>query len=200
MAVKQEFLRKLEKQSNCMNRLKQKYQQDIVNTLVKEFSLANSLSAGKIEKIVVSTRVSDEQHRAEALKNVEEQLKVITGLKPKVTVARKSEAGFKIRKGEALGLMVTLRGDYMWEFLDKLVSIVLARMKDFQGVSRTAFDQSGNYNLGLPEQIIFPEIEYDNIDKVRGLQITIVTSVNDKEQSFRLLELLGMPFEKSTAN
>lgn len=199
MAVRPEFLRKPEKLSKLMNRLKQKYQQQVVDALVKEFSLSNALSAGKIEKIVVSTRVSDEQHKAEALKNVEEQLKVITGLKPKVTVARKSEAGFKIRKGEPLGLMVTLRGDYMWEFLDKLVSIVLARMKDFQGISRTAFDQSGNYNLGLPEQIIFPEIEYDNIDKVRGLQITIVTSVNNKEQSFRLLELLGMPFEKVEA-
>lgn len=183
-----------------MNRLKQKYQQDIAATLIKEFKLKNVMAAAKIEKIIVSTRVSDQEHRAEALKNVEEQLKVITGMKPKTTVARKSEAGFKIRKGEALGLMVTLRGDYMWEFMDKLVSIVLARMKDFQGISRTAFDQSGNYNLGLPEQIIFPEIVYDNIDKVRGLQITIVTTVNDKEQSFRLLELLGMPFAKVDSN
>lgn len=179
-----------------MNRLKQKYQQEVAPQLVKEFNLKNTLSAGKLLKIVVSTRVSEETHKDEALKNVEEQLKVITGLKPKTTVARKSEAGFKIRAGEPLGLMVTLRNDYMWEFLDKLVSIVLARMKDFQGISRKSFDQSGNYNLGLPEQIIFPEIVYDNIDKVRGLQITMVTSVNDKEQSFRLLELLGMPFEK----
>ncbi len=179
-----------------MNRLKQKYQQEVVAQLVKEFGLKNSLSAGKIKKLVVSTRVSEETHKDEALKNVAEQLKVITGRKPKVTTARKSEAGFKIRQGEPLGLMVTLRGEYMWEFFDKLVSIVLPRMKDFQGISRHAFDQSGNYNLGLPEQILFPEIVYDNIDKVRGLQITIVTSVNTKEHSFRLLELLGMPFEK----
>lgn len=179
-----------------MNRLKQKYHQQVVPALIKEYSLENPMSAGKLVKIVVSTRVSEEQHKAEALKNVEEQLKVITGLKPKVTVARKSEASFKIRKGEPLGLMVTLRNDYMWEFFDKLVSIVLPRMKDFQGISKKSFDQSGNYNLGIPEQIIFPEIVYDNIDKVRGLQITIVTSVNDKAQSFRLLELLGMPFEK----
>lgn len=180
-----------------MNRLKQKYQEEIAKKLMKEFKLTNPMSAAKLMKIVVSTRVSDEQHKTEALKSVEEQLKVITGRKPKTTTARKSEASFKIRQGEALGLMVTLRGEYMWEFIDKLVSIVLPRMKDFQGISRKSFDQSGNYNLGIPEQIIFPEIVYDNIDKVRGLQMTFVTSVSDHDHSFRLLELLGMPFEKS---
>lgn len=179
-----------------MNRLKQKYQQEVLPTLKKEFSKQNDFSIGKVTKIVVSTRVSDEQHKDAALKNVQEQFKVITGRQPKVTIARKSEAGFKIRKGEPLGLMVTLRGEYMWEFFDKLVSIVLPRTKDFQGIARTSFDQSGNYNLGIPEQILFPEIEYDNIDKVRGLQITFVTSTNDSKESMRLLELLGMPFEK----
>jgi len=183
-----------------MNRLQQKYQQDIVQSLKKEFSKENDFAVGKVLKVVISTRVNDEQHKDAALKNVQDQLKTITGRQPKTTIARKSEAGFKIRKGEPLGLMVTLRGEYMWEFMDKLVSIVLPRTKDFQGISRTAFDQSGNYNLGIQEQILFPEIEYDNIDKVRGLQVTIVTSTNDKKESFRLLELLGMPFAKENAN
>jgi len=183
-----------------MNRLQQKYQQDIVQSLKKEFSKENDFAVGKVLKVVISTRVNDEQHKDAALKNVQDQLKTITGRQPKTTIARKPEAGFKIRKGEPLGLMVTLRGEYMWEFMDKLVSIVLPRTKDFQGISRTAFDQSGNYNLGIQEQILFPEIEYDNIDKVRGLQVTIVTSTNDKKESFRLLELLGMPFAKENAN
>lgn len=183
-----------------MNRLQQKYQQEVLPALKKEFHKDNDFSVGKVLKVVVSTRVSDEQHKDAALKNVQEQFKTITGRKAKVTVARKSEAGFKIRKGEPLGLMVTLRGEYMWEFLDKLISIVLPRTKDFQGISRTAFDQSGNYNLGIQEQILFPEIVYDNIDKVRGLQVTIVSSTKDKQESFRLLELLGMPFAKQSSN
>ena len=181
-----------------MNRLLQKYRQDIVPALKKELGLKNDMSVPIMTKIVVSTRVSDQVHKDVALKNVEEQLKVITGRKPKITVARKSEANFKIRKGEALGLMVTLRGEYMWEFMDKLVSIVMPRMKDFQGVSRLSFDQSGNYNLGIQEQILFPEIVYDNIDKVRGLQITIVTTAREKDSSMMLLEKLGMPFTKES--
>ena len=180
-----------------MNRLKQKYQQEIVPALQKEFKHENAMAVSKIQKVVVSTRVSEEQGKDAAMKSVTDQIKVITGRQPKTTVARKSESSFKIRQGDPLGLMVTLRGEYMWEFLDKLVSIVLPRMKDFQGVSRKAFDQSGNYNLGVQEQIIFPEIEYDKIDKIRGLQITIVTSTKQKDESFRLLELLGMPFAKN---
>lgn len=180
-----------------MNRLNQKYQQEVVPSLQKEFSHANVMAVPKIQKIVVSTRVSEEQGKDAAMKNVTDQLQVITGMKPKTTVARKSESSFKIRQGEPLGLMVTLRGQYMWEFLDKLISIVTPRMKDFQGISRKAFDQSGNYNLGIPEQIIFPEIEYDKIDKIRGLQITIVTSTKSHDESFRLLELVGMPFAKN---
>lgn len=179
-----------------MNRLQQQYLDTVAKALREEFKHENIHSVAKLEKIVVSTRVSDQQGKDNALKSVEEQLKVITGLKPKVTVARKSEANFKIRKGEPLGYMVTLRGQYMWEFLDKLVSIVLPRMKDFQGVPKNS-DQNGNYNLGVKEQIIFPEIDFDKIDKVRGLQITIVSSTNDKAESLRLLELLGMPFEKA---
>lgn len=179
-----------------MNRLQQRYQQEIVPQLQKELGLTNKLAVPGVSKIIVSTRVSEEQHKDEAFKNVEEQLKVITGRKPKTTVARKSESNFKIRQGEPLGLMITLRGEYMWEFYDKLVTLVLPRVKDFQGVSRKSFDQSGNYNLGIREQIIFPEIDYDKIDKIRGLQITVVTTANSVEQSMRLLELLGMPFEK----
>ena len=180
-----------------MTRLQQYYQDSVVQTLKDEFAYGNIMSVPTVKKIVVSTRVHEEQHQDEALKNVDEQLQVITGLKPKVTVARKSESSFKIRQGEALGLMVTLRGQYMWEFLDKLIKIVLPRVKDFQGVPLKSFDQSGNYNLGVPEQIIFPEIVYDKIDKIRGLQITIVTNAKNKEKSMRLLQLLGMPFEKT---
>lgn len=183
--------------TSFMNRLQQTYNDTVAAKLQQEFRHDNVHSVAKIEKIVVSTRVSEDQNKDAALKSVEEQLKVITGLKPKITTARKSEAGFKIRQGEPLGMMVTLRNTYMWEFLDKLISIVLPRTKDFQGVPKTS-DQSGNYNLGIREQIIFPEIDYDKIDKVRGLQITIVTSTNDKQESIRLLELLGMPFVKDT--
>ncbi len=180
-----------------MNRLRQKYQEEIIPALQKEFKHKNAMAVGKISKLVISTRVSEEQGKDAAMKSVTEQLRVITGRQPKTTVARKSESSFKIRQGEPLGLMITLRGEYMWEFMDKLVSIVLPRMKDFQGVSRKAFDQSGNYNLGIPEQIIFPEIVYDQIDKIRGLQITIVTTTKDHDESFKLLELLGMPFAKA---
>lgn len=179
-----------------MTRLQQYYQDSVVKSLQKELGYGNVMAVPTVKKIVVSTRVHEEQHQDEALKNVEEQLKVITGMKPKVTVARKSESSFKIRQGEALGLMVTLRGQYMWEFLDKLVKIVLPRVKDFQGVPLKSFDQSGNYNLGVPEQIIFPEIVYDKIDKIRGMQITIVTNAGNKEKSIKLLKMLGMPFEK----
>lgn len=179
-----------------MTRLQQYYQDSVVKALQKELGLDNVMAVPTVKKIVVSTRVHEDQHQDEALKNVEEQLKVITGMKPKVTVARKSESSFKIRQGEPLGLMVTLRGQYMWEFLDKLIKIVLPRVKDFQGVPLKSFDQSGNYNLGVPEQIIFPEIVYDKIDKIRGLQITIVTSASNKENSMKLLKMLGMPFEK----
>jgi large subunit ribosomal protein L5 len=179
-----------------MNRLKQKYQQEVAPVLQKEFAHSNSFSVPKIQKIVVNMGITDAQGREAVVNNVVEQFKVITGMKPNITRARKAIAGFKSRVGDPLGVMVTLRGEYMWEFLDKLISLALPRVKDFQGVSRTAFDQNGNYNLGIEEQIVFPEINYDQIHSVRGLQVTVVTNTKKAEETFRLLELLGMPFAK----
>lgn len=179
-----------------MNRLQQKYQQEVAPALKKEFGIDNVFAVPKLEKIVVNMGITDQQNREKAIENVVEQFKVITGLKPNVTRARKSISGFKTRAGDPLGVMVTLRGQYMWEFLDKLISLAIPRIKDFQGVSRTAFDQNGNYNLGIEEQIVFPEINYDTIESVRGLQVTLVTTTTDQAQAFRLLEQLGMPFAK----
>lgn len=185
-----------------MNRLQQKYQQEVVPVLEKEFNRTNPMSVAKISKIVVNVGISEQTSQEKAVDNVAEQLKLITGQKPKVTTAKQSIAGFKIngralRQGDPVGLMVTMRGQYMWEFLDKLIGIVLPRFKDFQGVNKS-FDQKGNYNLGIPEQIVFPEIVYDKIDKVRGLQVTVVINSSSSSESVRLLELLGMPFKKET--
>lgn len=180
-----------------MNRLKQTYLEKLLPALKKELHAMNDLAAPRLTKIVVSVGISSkEDNKTKALESMAEQLKTITGQKPKQTLAKQSIAGFNIRQGEPVGLMVTLRGERMWEFFDKFVSIVLPRFKDFQGVSRKAFDSNGNYNLGIVEQIVFPEIEYDTIDRVRGLQITIVTSTQNSHEATRLLELLGMPFEK----
>ncbi len=179
-----------------MNRLQKKYQEEIVKKLQKEFKHDNVMAVTNIKKIVVNMGIHDEQHKDKAVENIKEQFKVITGQTPVVRPAKKAIAGFGIRQGEPVGLMVTLRGQYMWEFLDKLISIVLPRFKDFQGISRKAFDSAGNYSLGIDEQIVFPEIEYDTIDRIRSLQLTIVTTTNNTQESLRLLELLGMPFEK----
>lgn len=183
-----------------MNRLKEKYQQTIVPALQKEFVHKTTFSVPKVKKIVVNMGITDEQSRDAIIANVVEQFKVITGLKPNVTRARKAISAFHTRVGDPLGVMVTLRGEYMWEFLDKLISLALPRVKDFQGVSRTAFDARGNYNLGIEEQIVFPEINYDQIQGVRGLQVTIVTDTKDNTEALRLLELLGMPFAKEKKN
>jgi len=150
----------------------------------------------KVEKVVLNVGISEDQHQDKALSNMAEQLAAIAGQKAKVTVARKSISGFKLRAGDPIGVALTLRGERMYQFMDKLVSIVLPRVKDFQGIKRTAFDQHGNYNLGLEEQIVFPEIDYDKIDKVRGMQITVVTTAKNPQEAMRLLELLGFPFEK----
>ncbi len=182
-----------------MNRLQQKYNEEILPKLVKEFDLDTDFAAPHIKKVVVNMGVTDPadpRERERVIDNIVEQFKVISGQKPSITTARKSIAGFTLREGDPVGVMVTLRGEYMWEFLDKLITITLPRVKDFRGVSRTAFDQTGNYNLGMEEQIVFPEIDYDQIERIRGLQITIVNDTDNTEQSFRLLELLGMPFEK----
>ncbi|MCL4208226.1 50S ribosomal protein L5 [Patescibacteria group bacterium] len=183
-----------------MNRLKQRYQTEVVPQLTKELGIKNAFSVPKLEKVVLNMGVVDMPQNPRArmaiIENVVEQFQVITGQHPQITKAKKSIAGFKLREGEPLGVMVTLRGERMWEFVDKLISTALPRVRDFTGISRTAFDGHGNYNLGISEQIVFPEIVFDSIESVRGLQITFVTNTNSNEQSFALLKALGMPFAK----
>lgn len=168
----------------------------MVPALQKELGIKNLLAVPKITKIVVNVGITDDQGRDKALANMQEQLGAITGQHAKVAAARISIAGFKLRAGDPVGVTVTLRGSRMYAFLDKIISIVLPRVKDFQGVSTTAFDQKGNYSLGLKEQIVFPEIDYDKIDKVRGLQINICTTAGSAPVARKLLELCGMPFKK----
>lgn len=179
-------------------RLKDHYQKKVVPELVKEFKLKNALEAPAVTKVVLNVGITEDQHQNQALESMGQQIAVITGQKPKITKARLSIASFKLRQGDPIGLMVTLRGARMYQFLDKLIATVLPRVKDFQGISNTAFDQNGNYSLGLEEQIVFPEIEYDKIDRIRGLQINIVTSAKEPQSAKRLLELLGFPFKKES--
>ena len=182
-----------------MNRLKEKYLKEAVPTLVKEFKLENVFMAPKLQKITVNVGVSEPQDpraRKAVVELVQKQIELITGQATQITHAKKAVAGFKLRAGDPLGVKVTLRGERMWQFLDKLINIVLPRVKDFRGVSRTAFDGQGNYSLGLEEQIVFSELSYDQIDRIRGLQIVMVTGSDNDKMSFRLLELLGMPFAK----
>lgn len=182
-----------------MNRLQTKYQQEVAPALTKTFGLKNVFEIPKITKVVVHMGVvnpQDPKARQKAIENIVEQFKVITGQSPVVTKARKAISGFKLRAGDPLGVSVTLRGQKMWQFLDKTIAITLPRVKDFRGVSLTAFDGHGNYSLGLEEQIVFPEINYDKIEAVRGLQINITTNTKNDEYSRELLKLLGMPFEK----
>ncbi len=182
-----------------MNRLQQQYNETVAPALLKELGLETTFAVPKVTKVVLNMGVTNPQEpraRQEVINNIVEQFRVISGQQPQVTRARKAIAGFKLRQGDPLGVMVTLRGDRMWQFLDKLISITLPRVKDFQGVSKTAFDPQGNYNLGLDEQIVFPEVEYDKIESVRGLQITIVCKFGSPQYSRRLLEMLGMPFVK----
>lgn len=186
--------------TDTTNRLKQQYLDQVVPALKKQFSIENEFAVPKVKKIVVNMGVTtpqDVRPRERAIENIVEQFKVITGQKPQITTARKSIAGFKLREGDPVGVSVTLRGQYMWEFLDKLISLTLPRVKDFRGVSRTSFDGQGNYSLGLEEQIVFPELSYDDLESIRGLQVVIVTTAPDTDQCYALLENLGMPFEKA---
>lgn len=180
-----------------MNRLKQKYHNEIVPNLAKELKLDNSLAVPCLIKVVVSTAFKEDQHQDQAIESAKKWLSAMTGQNPKITAAKKSIASFNIRQGDILGLQVTLRRDRMWEFVDKLISIALPRLRDFQGINPKGFDGHGNYTLGLTEQIIFPEIDYDTIGKIRGLQITFATSASNDKISRRLLESIGMPFEKT---
>jgi large subunit ribosomal protein L5 len=182
-----------------MNRLRTQYIDTVAPALKTEFGLTTTFAVPKLTKIVVNMGVSNPQDpraRAQVIDNIVEQFRVIAGQQPQITRARQAISGFKLRQGDPLGVMVTLRGQRMWDFLEKLIAITLPRVKDFQGVSRSAFDAKGNYNLGLEEQIVFPEIEYDKIESIRGLQITVVTTNGTPERSRRMLELLGMPFVK----
>ena len=178
------------------SRLKQRYREEIVPRLVQEFGYKNQMQAPRLEKIVLNIGLGEAIGNPKALEAAAADLAQITGQHPLTTRARKSIAGFHLRKGVAIGLMVTLRGERMYHFLDKLVNAVLPRIRDFQGASRDSFDGQGNYSLGIKEQIAFPEIDYDKIDKVRGLQVAIVTTAQSDEEGRRLLEFLGMPFTR----
>jgi large subunit ribosomal protein L5 len=177
-----------------MARLKDRYQQEILPQLVKEFSFRNMMEAPRITKVVVNVGVGEALTNAKALDATVTDITSIAGQKPIITKARKSIATFKLREGRAIGVKVTLRGDRMWQFLDRLCNVVLPRIRDFRGISPDAFDGRGNYTLGLREQLAWPEIPYDKIDKVRGMEISIVTTARTDEQGRRLLELMGMPF------
>ena len=179
-----------------VNRLQAKYKDEIVPALVKEFGYTTIMQAPRLEKVVINIGVGDATANAKALDDAVNDLTIISGQKPVVTKAKKSIATFKVREGQAIGCKVTLRGVRMYEFLDKLVSIALPRVRDFRGVSRNAFDGHGNYTLGVKEQLIFPEIDYDKIAKVRGMDVVIVTSARTDKEAASLLEKLGMPFRK----
>jgi large subunit ribosomal protein L5 len=180
--------------------LQERYQNEVRDQLQREFELRNIMQVPRVEKIVVNVGVGSEtQSDSKALDAAVSDLTIITGQKPVIAKARKSIANFKLREGKPIGVKVTLRGQRMWAFLDRLVNVALPRVRDFRGVPAEAFDGRGNYTLGLREQLVFPEIEYDKIDKVRGMEITVVTSARNDEQGRRLLQLLGMPFAKKGA-
>ena len=178
-----------------MTRLKEKYRNDIAPALAKEFDIKNPMAIPRIEKVIVNMGMGEAVSNAKILDTAVEELRAITGQKPVVTKAKKSIASFKLRQGMNIGTMVTLRGDRMYEFLDRLISVALPRVRDFRGISGKAFDGRGNYTLGVREQLIFPEIDFNKVDKTRGMNISIVTTAKTDEQSRSLLKALGMPFK-----
>ena len=179
-----------------MNRMKERYQKEIAPALMKSLNLENVMQIPRIEKVVLNIGLGEAMENAKAMDAAVNDLTQITGQKPIVTKSRKDIANFKLRAGRLIGAKVTLRSEKMWSFLDRLMNIVLPRVRDFRGISADAFDGRGNYTLGLKEQLIFPEIEYDKIDKVRGMEITIVTTAPNDDQARELLQMLGMPFKK----
>ncbi|MGQ9674895.1 MAG: 50S ribosomal protein L5 [Chloroflexota bacterium] len=179
-----------------MSRLKEKYQNEAVPILMREFEYKNPMQVPRLDKVVVNVGVGEAIQNAKALDAAARDISAITGQRPVITRAKKSIAAFKVRTGMPIGTTVTLRGERMYDFLDKLFNVALPRVRDFRGVSPKSFDGRGNYTLGLREQLVFPEIEYDKIDKLRGMEITIVTTARTDEEARRLLELLGMPFSK----
>jgi len=177
-----------------MARLKDKYKNEIAPALAKDFAIENPMAIPRIEKVVINMGMGESIANAKILDTAVEELRVITGQKPVVTKAKKSIASFKLRQGMNIGTMVTLRGERMYEFLDRLISVALPRVRDFRGISGKAFDGRGNYTLGIREQLIFPEIDFNKVDKTRGMNISIVTTAKNDEQSRALLKALGMPF------
>jgi large subunit ribosomal protein L5 len=179
------------------HKLLERYRDEIRPALLNEFSLRNTMEVPRVRKVVVNVGVGKESaDNAKVLDAAVNDMTIITGQKPVITKARKSVANFKLREGRPIGVKVTLRGERMWSFLDRLMNVALPRVRDFRGVPAEAFDGRGNYTLGLREQLVFPEIDYDKIDKLRGFEVTIVTSARNDEEGRRLLQLLGMPFSK----
>jgi large subunit ribosomal protein L5 len=186
----------MKKGGTYMNRLKEKFQSEITPALMSKFNYKSVMQVPKVEKIVINMGIGDAVQNSKVLDNAVEELAAITGQKPVVTRAKKSIAGFRLREGMPIGAKVTLRGERMYQFLDKLVSISLPRVRDFRGISKKSFDGRGNYTLGVKEQLIFPEIDYDKVSKVRGMDIVIVTTANTDEEARELLTGFGMPFQK----
>ena len=179
-----------------MSRLKERYKEEIIPNLMKLYGYKNSMQVPKLDKVVLNIGVGEATQNAKALEAAEKDLASISGQHPVITRAKKSIAAFRLRAGMPIGLKVTLRGERMYDFFDKLVNAVLPRMREFQGVPRNSFDSRGNYTLGLKDQIFFPEVDYDKIDKVRGLEVSIITTANTDEEGRHLLELLGLPFTR----
>ena len=179
-----------------MANLFSKYKEEVIPKLKEEFGLENNLAVPTIEKIVLNMGVAEAMTNRDVLEKVKDQLAQISGQKPKITKAKNAISNFKLKENDPIGAMVTLRGKRAWNFLEKLIAIVIPRMRDFRGLLNNKFDKFGNYSLGLAEQIIFPEIDYSKIDKIRGLVVTIVVKNSDQQKSRRLFELLGLPFRK----
>jgi large subunit ribosomal protein L5 len=177
-----------------MSRLRQRYEKDVVPALAKEFKYSNVMAVPRLTKVVVNMGLGEATQNAKIADTGADELARITGQKPVITRAKKSIAQFKVRKGMPIGTMVTLRGERMWEFLDRLIAVALPRVRDFRGVSPRGFDGRGNYTLGLKDQLLFPEIDYMKVDKARGMNISMVTTAKTDEESRKLLQLLGMPF------
>ena len=178
------------------SRVKEKYEKEVVPYLMKKFGYKSVMQCPKLVKIVINTGLGDIKDNAKSIQMTENEIKLISGQKPILTKAKKSGANFKVREGQTVGIKVTLRGERMYNFYDKFVSIALPRLRDFRGVSDKAFDGRGNYSVGLKEQLIFPEITYDQVEKIRGMDVAIVTTANTDEEARELLRALGMPFKK----
>ena len=178
------------------NRVKEKYEKEVVPYLMKKFGYKSVMQCPKLVKIVINTGLGDIKDNAKSIQMTENEIKIISGQQPILTKAKKSVANFKVREGQTVGIKVTLRGERMYNFYDKFVSIALPRLRDFRGVSDKAFDGRGNYSVGLKEQLIFPEITYDHVEKIRGMDVAIVTTAETDEEARELLRALGMPFKK----